>query len=317
MPFYVISDPFPKKRNVARSVSHSHVFEYIYDRMRAAFHYYGVPHTKKGPVFTDISPSKLEDKLHRDLSKLHEGAVTPQPKPSPTEEKTVVTQVESDVVVEDIESDNSDSKPEDNSTENNVTNSHKDSVAETPVIEESVQINGNLSEKEQTEKFVERLVNEILRKSIEEIRNQMAQTTDSVDNNHSEKTENNVESLGALMKDMNLENGKVESETNEEKEVAESTDDEETDSSDEDEDSENEKDLDNTEKEDEDDLDSSGVYSEDIVAQLKEEDIVFKFDATTLADGKVSALNGIMSLFYSIYMTAPTSTIHNICECHS
>ena len=46
------SDPFSIKRNVARSVSHSHVFEYIYDRFRASYQYFGVTQTKDGPAVT-------------------------------------------------------------------------------------------------------------------------------------------------------------------------------------------------------------------------------------------------------------------------
>ena len=48
-----------KKRNVARSVSHVHVFEYIYDRIRFAFKYFGMPRTKAGPVFSENDPGLL------------------------------------------------------------------------------------------------------------------------------------------------------------------------------------------------------------------------------------------------------------------
>ena len=80
------SDPFAKRRNVASTVSHSHVFEYIYDRLRAAFHYFGVPQTTGGPAFTKVDTRKLEQQLcqeyiSRNKNKNEEDAQTSPKKP--------------------------------------------------------------------------------------------------------------------------------------------------------------------------------------------------------------------------------------------
>ncbi|CAH1773302.1 unnamed protein product [Owenia fusiformis] len=49
-----IEDPFATKRNITRSVSHSQLYEYIVDRIRATYKYFSIPQTRKGPLFTKV-----------------------------------------------------------------------------------------------------------------------------------------------------------------------------------------------------------------------------------------------------------------------
>ena len=72
-----VADPFARKRNIARSVSHSHVFEYIYDRIRAAFSYFGIPQTIDGPLILEVDDKKLEGQLRENLKKLNESPHPP------------------------------------------------------------------------------------------------------------------------------------------------------------------------------------------------------------------------------------------------
>ena len=47
-----------RRWNVARSVSHSQVFEYILERIRAAYQYFAIPQITSGPLFSDVSGLK-------------------------------------------------------------------------------------------------------------------------------------------------------------------------------------------------------------------------------------------------------------------
>lgn len=42
----VYEDPFQSKRNIAHSLSHHQVYEYVADRLRVALQYYAVPPVK-------------------------------------------------------------------------------------------------------------------------------------------------------------------------------------------------------------------------------------------------------------------------------
>ncbi|XP_046551942.1 LOW QUALITY PROTEIN: terminal uridylyltransferase 4-like [Haliotis rubra] len=43
-----IEDPFSQKRNVARTVSNTKIYEYFQDSLRKAYHYFGLPRSKEG-----------------------------------------------------------------------------------------------------------------------------------------------------------------------------------------------------------------------------------------------------------------------------
>ena len=66
----IISDPFLRKRNVARSLSHPRLFEYINDRMRVAYKYFAIPQTKAGPVVSDFDPQLLQKRLQENMKRL-------------------------------------------------------------------------------------------------------------------------------------------------------------------------------------------------------------------------------------------------------
>lgn len=59
---FLSTDPFMRKRNVARSLSHSQVYEYIDERLRCAYKYFGiVPNGKLEFSFDDpiLIPKKV------------------------------------------------------------------------------------------------------------------------------------------------------------------------------------------------------------------------------------------------------------------
>ena len=63
-----LEDPFMRKRSVTRSLSHTAVFEYIYDRLRALYFYFTVPCNKDGPLIQVCPPfdiSQFVFILHR------------------------------------------------------------------------------------------------------------------------------------------------------------------------------------------------------------------------------------------------------------
>ena len=76
-----------RKRNVAKSVSHPHIYEYIDDRLRAAYLYFGNPQTKNGPLFTNTDIARLQKRLHETLKHKHEigQCSTSSPLPSTSE----------------------------------------------------------------------------------------------------------------------------------------------------------------------------------------------------------------------------------------
>lgn len=291
------------------------MFEYIYDRMRAAFHYFGVPQTKKGPVFTDISSSKLEHKLHKDLSKLHEGAEStnkpvvgrgisrsqekcvsrPQEKCiSQSQEKSESDQQDGDVVIEELEyGDTEGQKPPSSGQKEFSSVEHNQSEIKPVIDSQDVEGNGSLSEKEKTEKFVEELVRDLIKSSLAEIQMMVGATKDLTDSkNLVDKSSQNDMHSHTLVKDMALK--KKDEQSVKDNEDVKNTEEEEDESSEsvedcgEDEEDESKGDISSgTEKEDEEDLESS-VYDEELVSQLKEEDLVFMFDEATLCDGKVS-----------------------------
>jgi hypothetical protein len=55
-------------------VSHSQVFEYIYDRLRAAYQYFGVPQTPAGPLLTPADEDQLAQALIRDMQEANRRA---------------------------------------------------------------------------------------------------------------------------------------------------------------------------------------------------------------------------------------------------
>ncbi len=61
-----------RKRNVAKSVSHPHVYEYIDDRMRSAYLYFANPQTKDGPLYTMADADRLQMKLRENMTQAHE-----------------------------------------------------------------------------------------------------------------------------------------------------------------------------------------------------------------------------------------------------
>ena len=61
-----------RKRNVAKSVSHPHIYEYIDDRLRAAYLYFGNPQTKGGALLTLDDVGQLRRKLHENLKHMHD-----------------------------------------------------------------------------------------------------------------------------------------------------------------------------------------------------------------------------------------------------
>ncbi len=77
-----------RKRNVAKSVSHPHVYEYIDDRMRAAYLYFANPQTKDGPLYTMADANRLQMKLRENMSQAHElshgSSESPQPEDGAT-----------------------------------------------------------------------------------------------------------------------------------------------------------------------------------------------------------------------------------------
>ena len=93
-------------------MSHSHVFEYIYDRLRAGYLYYGVPQTQEGPLLEKVDTSKLEHQLQENLKKLNESPTSPvralpgaSPSETPVSDTTttplaVVTQKETPILKE-------------------------------------------------------------------------------------------------------------------------------------------------------------------------------------------------------------------------
>ena len=67
-----MTDPFHRRRNIARTLSHSQVFEYINDRLRVAYQYYGIPQTPSGPLFTDVDQQHLETRLQEKMRHMGE-----------------------------------------------------------------------------------------------------------------------------------------------------------------------------------------------------------------------------------------------------
>ena len=57
---------------MAKSVSHPHIYEYIDDRLRAAYLYFGNPQTKDGAVLTLNDVGQLRKKLHENLKHMHD-----------------------------------------------------------------------------------------------------------------------------------------------------------------------------------------------------------------------------------------------------
>ena len=45
-----LEDPFMRKRSVTRALSHTAIFDFIYDRLRALYLYFAVPCNKDGPL---------------------------------------------------------------------------------------------------------------------------------------------------------------------------------------------------------------------------------------------------------------------------
>lgn len=70
--YHSVPDPFFRRRNVARSLSHSQVFEYIIDRLRAAYMYFGLPQTKQGPLFNAVDQTRLEVRLQQSMRRLED-----------------------------------------------------------------------------------------------------------------------------------------------------------------------------------------------------------------------------------------------------
>lgn len=59
---------------MARSLSHPLLFEYINDRIRAAYKYFAIPQTEKGPLFDDIDPRVLQRQLQETMRLLQENS---------------------------------------------------------------------------------------------------------------------------------------------------------------------------------------------------------------------------------------------------
>ncbi|ELU05930.1 hypothetical protein CAPTEDRAFT_221986, partial [Capitella teleta] len=79
-------DPFIRRRNIARTLSHSQIFEYIVDRLRAAYMYFGIPQTKSGPLFGDVDANELDRHLQLTMQcKGDEYSDVPSVVPSTTE----------------------------------------------------------------------------------------------------------------------------------------------------------------------------------------------------------------------------------------
>ena len=45
-----LEDPFMRKRSVTRALSHTAIFDFIYDRLRALYLYFAIPCNKDGPL---------------------------------------------------------------------------------------------------------------------------------------------------------------------------------------------------------------------------------------------------------------------------
>ena len=73
-PKRLLADPFQRRRNVARSLSHPRLFEYINDRIRAAYKYFAIPQTKAGPLFEDLDHGFLQQRLMETMRLLQEKA---------------------------------------------------------------------------------------------------------------------------------------------------------------------------------------------------------------------------------------------------
>ena len=57
---------------MAKSVSHPHIYEYIDDRLRAGYLYFGNPQTKGGALLTLDDVGQLRRKLHENLKHMHD-----------------------------------------------------------------------------------------------------------------------------------------------------------------------------------------------------------------------------------------------------
>lgn len=73
---YCILDPFISKRNIARTLSGIQIYEYICDRLHAAYSYFGIARTSDGPLFTEIDPNFIASQLRENLKKLVEDMVS-------------------------------------------------------------------------------------------------------------------------------------------------------------------------------------------------------------------------------------------------
>ena len=69
---FLVLDPFISKRNIARTLSGIQIYEYICDRLRAAYGYFGIARTSDGPLFTEIDPNFIASQLRENLKKLAE-----------------------------------------------------------------------------------------------------------------------------------------------------------------------------------------------------------------------------------------------------
>lgn len=67
-------DPFMPKRNVTRTVTCASLYNYIAHCLKTTYKYFGIPQTRQGPIFGNISEELVPPEKylhHKDVFALH------------------------------------------------------------------------------------------------------------------------------------------------------------------------------------------------------------------------------------------------------
>ena len=254
---------------MAKSVSHPHIYEYIDDRLRAAYLYFGNPQTKGGALLTLDDVGQLRRKLHENLKHMHELSQNSTSSPG-------LKSAEVDLISRDRHRE------------------IKSNISQKKCIAPSV--SGNF------EDFADRIGKSVLDSALSTVCNRFHPATPE------KSDEENEDILEACMSSSLVEDSVESSENVDELRIAKS-DSEHSEGEDsvdcqDSEESEESDDLCDQELETKEaaeadtDLDSSlaqtkcnggieGLYDESLVHGLREDDFNYKFDADVLYDGKV------------------------------
>ena len=256
---------------MAKTVSHAHIYEYIDDRLRSAYLYFGNPQTKTGALLTLGDISQLRKKLQDNLKHMHDLSQNSIPSPE--------SSTGTDLIKKDKE------------------------TKESTYISQKKSISTPLSEK--FEDFADRIGKSVLNSAISAVSNNFhpKTTLDGInDKSDGERLENCISSL--TIKDSNecsVEVTKPRASSSdsgsEHSENEESVDSGDSGESEESRDLRDDKNLKEVEKSSEERKDDNGgirgLYDESLLDGLQEDDFSYRFDEEVLYDGKVLEIKGL------------------------